>query len=487
MNESLTQAFDPEVFRLLGHRMVDQLAEYLARATSGQGMPVLPWAEADQLIADWPDEFPDVPAADPARTLEAMLAKTIAQSIHLHHPRYVGHQVTSPLPQAAVCEMAATLLNNAMAVYEMGPVGTVMERSLVRWMGTQLGFDRNVCDGVFTSGGSAGNLTALLAARQDRAGFDIWAHGDTGGPPLATLAGASAHYSVQRAVQIMGWGRDGIIPVAVDERFKMRADDLEPALERGHTLGRKVIAVSASACSTATGSFDPLEAIAEFCTKHGLWLHVDGAHGAAASLSPKYRSLLAGIERADSVVWDAHKMLLMPALATAVIFRTGGPSFQTFAQHASYLFGGKKPEEEWYNVGRRTIECTKRMMSFQLYAALRLYGTRFFADYVTSAFDLGRRFGEMIQAEPDFELPLRPECNIVCFRIRPKGMADDLARLDALQARIRKKVVADGSFYLVQTQLPQGLFLRVTLINPITTEEDLSALLKAIRNAAANS
>ena len=484
MNDALQQAFAPEAFRRQGYRMVDQLAEYLARATGGQGMPVLPWGEADQLMAQWPDEFPEAPAADSARALEAMLAKTLAQSNHLHHPRYVGHQVSSPLPLAAVCEMASTLLNNGMAIYEMGPVATVMERSLVRWMGTQLGFDRSVCDGVFTSGGSAGNLTALLAARQDRAGFDIWAQGSAGGPPLATLAGASTHYSVQRAVQIMGWGRDGVIPVAVDEQFKMRADDLEPALERARTLGRKVIAVSASACSTATGSFDPLEAIAEFCATHGLWLHVDGAHGAAASLSPRYRSLLAGIERADSVVWDAHKMLLMPALATAVVFRTGGPSYQTFAQHASYLFDGKKPEEEWYNVGRRTLECTKRMMSFQLYAALRLYGTQFFADYVTAAFDLGRRFGEMIQAEPDFELPVRPECNIVCFRIRPRGMADDPTGLDALQARTRQKVVADGSFYVVQTQLPQGLFLRVTLMNPMTTEEDLSELLRAVRNAA---
>ncbi len=138
----------------------------------------------------------------------------------------------------------------------------------------------------------------------------------------------------------MGWGAEGLIPVPVDERFKMRADALDGALRQAHASGRKVIAVSASSCSTATGAFDPLEPIADFCRQHGLWLHVDGAHGASASLTPKYRSLLAGIERADSVVWDAHKMLLMPALLTAVVFRNGSPSFHAFAQHASYLFAG---------------------------------------------------------------------------------------------------------------------------------------------------
>ena len=208
------------------------------------------------------------------------------------------------MPQAALWEMAGTLLNNGMVIYEMGPVATAMERSLVRWMGGQLGYDRQMCEGVFTSGGSAGNLTALLAARQDRAGFDVWTEGNWKGDPLCILAGESSHYSVQRAVQIMGWGAGGVIPVPVDERFKMRPEALAGALRQAQTSGRKVIAVLASSCSTAAGVFDPLEPIADFCQQHGLWLHADGAHGASASLTTKYRHLLAGIERADSVVWD---------------------------------------------------------------------------------------------------------------------------------------------------------------------------------------
>ena len=301
---------------------------------------------------------------------------------------------------------------------------------------------------------------------------------------LCILAGEGSHYSVQRSVQIMGWGSGGVIPIPVDAKYKIRPECLPDAVRKAKEAGRMIVALSASACSTATGAFDPLEPIAEFCRMNGIWLHVDGAHGASAALSPRYRGLLAGIEHADSVVWDAHKMLLMPALATAVIFRTGKPSFHAFAQHASYLFDGGQPEEEWFNLGRRTLECTKRMMSLKLYAALQVCGTQVFSDYVTAAFDLGKKFGEMLAVERDFEMPVAPECNIVCFRHVPAGVALDPAKLDALQVAIRHRLIETGAFYLVQTKLPTGLYLRVTLINPFTSEQDLVALINAVREAA---
>src|SRR5262249_41324946 len=131
---------------------------------------------------------------------------------------------------------------------------------------------------------------------------------------------------------ILGWGEGGCELVVSDAAFRLRADDLEPALERARAGGRRVIGVVASACSTATGVFDPLPDVAAFAERHELWFHVDGAHGASAALSTKYRSLFAGIERVDSVVWDAHKMMLLPALVTAVVFRDGRRSYEAFAQ-----------------------------------------------------------------------------------------------------------------------------------------------------------
>lgn len=471
--------FDPEGFRAQAHGVVDRLAEHLVAAQSRRGMPVLPRVPPADAVAAWPADFH---RADP-EGVDALLARVVRDSIHLHHPRYVGHQVTSPLPLAAVCELVAALLNNGGAVYEMGPVSTAMERSLAKWFGAQLGFGPG-CDGIFTSGGSVGNLTALLAARQSRAGFDTWEEGAHAGPPLAVLASDQTHYCVKRAAQIMGWGRGGVVPVATDARFRMRADALADVHRAATRAGRKVIGVVASAGSTSTGAFDPLDAIADYCEHEGLWLHVDGAHGASLALSERYRPLLRGIERADSVVWDAHKMLLMPALVTVVAFRDGARSYEAFAQDASYLFEGKAPEEEWFNGAVRTLECTKRMMSLKVYVALAAYGAPYFGEYVAKTIDLAKRFAEMLRASPDFELALDPECNIVCFRFVGGGAMERRDR-DAQQLRIRERVVESGAFYLVQTRLrDEEMFLRTTLINPLTDESDLEALLRAIRAAA---
>jgi L-2,4-diaminobutyrate decarboxylase len=467
----LRAAFSPTTFRTQGHRLVDQLADYLANTLEGAPLPVLPPSVPEAMLEEWPGAFPEMPATG----FDELMKRVLAASNHLHHPRYIGHQVTAPLPLAALCELAAALLNNSMAVYEMGPVSTAMERGLMRWMAGRLGFDARA-DGVLTSGGSAGNLTALLAARQAKAGFDVWTVGGAGGPPLTVLASGQTHYCVQRSVQIMGWGSAGVTSVPCDESFRTRADLLPDALVRAESAGRRVIAVVASAGSTATGAFDPLEPIADFCAAHDLWLHVDGAHGASAVLSSKYRHLLAGIERADSVVWDAHKMLLMPALITAVLFRDGQHSYEAFAQQASYLFSeGQRTQP--FDGALRTLECTKRMMSLKLYAALSLCGTRMFADYVTATFDLAKHFAAALRAASDFEVAVEPECNIVCFRHTPTGATD----LDALQLRVRERLLASGAFYLVQTCLPAGVFLRTTLINPLTTHDDLQALMDAVR------
>ncbi|MFS8068775.1 MAG: pyridoxal phosphate-dependent decarboxylase family protein [Byssovorax sp.] len=473
----ISTAFDPETFREQGRALVDRLADYLHRALRGE-IPVLPWRPPAEMAAAWATSFPEGPASDP-RAPGELFARVIAEANHLHHPRYIGHQVTAPLPVAALADLVAALLNNGMAVYEMGPSATAIERTVVRFLADRVGFGPGA-DGVLTSGGSIGNLTALLAARQAKAGYDAWTEGSAGGPPLAVLGSAQAHYCVARAAQIMGWGKAGFVPVPVDDRFRLRPEALDAAFTRAVDAGRRPIIVAASACSTATGSFDPLPEIAAFCEERGLWLHVDGAHGAAAALSAKTRHLVAGIERADSVVWDAHKMMLVPGLVTAVLFRDGARSYEAFAQEASYLFEGRDPEDEWFNVGTRTLECTKRMLGLKLYTALAIHGTQLFGDYVADTFDRARRFAERLAREPDFELLIPPQCNIVCFRHRPEGATD----LDELQSTLRRRLIEDGSFYLVQTRLPAGVFLRITIINPATSDADLDALIYRLREAA---
>ncbi len=479
-DELLRRAYDPEAFRERGRALVDALADYLARARAGEG-PVLPWLEPAAQRARWPAEFP-AGGGGGEESGAALARRVLAASIHLHNPRYVGHQTAPALPEGALADLASSFLNNGMAVYEMGPAATAIEHNVVGWLAGALGFGPGA-GGALTSGGSLGTLSALLAARQAHAGFDAWEGGAHAGPPLALLASDQAHYCVDRAARVMGWGRGGVVPVPSDARFRMRPEGLAGALAAARAAGRHVVAVVACAGSTATGAYDPLEPVADFCARHGLWLHVDGAHGASAALSPRYRGLLAGVERADSVVWDAHKMLLMPALLTAVIYRDGRRAPEAFRQSASYLFAAEGDAAGDDDLGRRTFECTKRMMGFQLYAALAAHGPTTFGAFVERAYDLARAFAGAIEGAGDFELAAPPEANIVCFRLRPPGL-DAGPALDALQERARERVVRSGAFYLVRTRLPAGLFLRVTLMNPFTTEADLEGLLAALRAAA---
>ena len=473
-DELLKKAFDPEAFRREGHRVVDILADFLAKSAPETRERVLAFEDPDAMAASWAGRF----GSGPSVAFSDLLPEILARSNDLLHPRFIGHQCTTALPLAALGGFAGQFLNNGSAIYEMGPVNVAMERQLVRWMTGLAGWGL-AADGVFTSGGSIGNLTALLAARQAMAERNVWTAGVAAEPNLAVLVSEQCHYSVKRAAAVIGLGEDAAVPVPVDERFHMRPDGLEAAFAGAVRAGLRPIALVANACSTATGSYDDLEAAAAFAGARGLWLHVDGAHGAAALLSPKYRSLLRGLDRADSVIWDAHKNMLMPALITAVLFREGGHSYEAFSQKASYLFE-KEAREEWYNFAHRTMECTKTMMGMRLFVSLAAYGTDFFAGYVTAVYDLAREFAGLLRASGDFETAVEPESNIVCFRHLKRGETD----LDALQRRLRRRLLEKGNFYIVQAVLRGRTWLRCTLINPRTTIADLAALLGEIRKIA---
>lgn len=467
---AIQQMFAPEAFNATGHALIDLLSRYLADNLAGKG-PVLDWQPPAIAMSQWQAELPRHGTHTHEQLLQTLQDEILSASLHIHHPRNLGHQVATPLPMAALCDLVAALTNQAMAVYETGPSATLLERQVLRWMGELIGWQQT--EGVLTSGGAQANLTALLAARQVKTNWNAWQHGVSAGPPLRLLASEHAHYSVSRAAGIMGLGTDAVIKVAADEQGRMDMATLHRAWQRCIDEGTMPFAVVATAGCTPTGSIDPLIEIAAFCRAHDLWLHVDGAHGASALLSGKHRSLLEGIALADSVVWDGHKLLYMPATVSAVLFREPQNSYAAFAQEASYLFQGSSDAEEAYNTSYRTIECTKRMMGLKLWAAFSLYGVEKLGGLVDQVFATARLLAEKLLAAPDFELLMMPQTNIVCFRYD----IDD-------QSGIRKKLVESGAFHLTQVNLHGEIWLRTTIMNPFTAESDLDALFVAIRQNA---
>lgn len=456
---TIRDAYDPERFRADGHRLVDALADQLAAWHRGEGV-VLPWRNPAEARAAWRLDASGNESADLVEDLAAIARASTA----LAHPSCMAHQVPPPLPGAALAELSAALLNNGMAVMEMGPASTPIELEVVEWMCRALGMPRGA-GGVLTSGGSLGNLTALLAMRQARAGFDAWKAGAHGGPPLAVVTSEEAHYSVARTLRIMGWGDGGAIAARVDEHHRLTAASVREAL--GRAGDRKVIGVVAAAGSTATGAFDSLEELAELCEERGLWLHVDAAHGGGMALT-KYRGRLRGIERADSVVWDAHKLLMMPALVTAVLFKRETDAYQAFAQKAPYLFDERAAIPD---LGQRTLECTKRAMAIEMWTALRVHGEAWFGEVVERQVELAQMLAAKVKASEDFELHVEPESNIVCYRHK---QADN--------RELRRRVVEDGRFYIVGTELGGTYWLRSTMMNPLIEERDIEALLAHLRS-----
>ncbi len=477
MKSKIPAPFDPEEFRHEGHKLVDILSDYLKRTLKGEEKTVLPWNEPDKLA----EIFSFDSASGENEPFENYIERVLKYTNHLHHPHYVGHQVTTPLPVTALVQFCTSLLNNGAAIYEMGPVAMAMEKNLVRYFGSMIGFEAG-CDGIFTHGGSAGNLTAMLAIRQNMCDYNIWEEGVKEHGKPGFMISDQSHYSIGRNAKIMGLGDESLIRVPYDNKYRMKVSLLPEYKKMAEGKGIKVVSVVANSCSTATGSYDDLEAVADFCEKNGLWMHVDGAHGTGVLFSEKYRDRVKGLDRADSVIIDFHKMLLVPGLNTMVLFKNGEKSYETFAQKASYLFK-KTDENEWYNSAKRTLECTKSAMGVVAYTAVKYYGASYYREYIDSRYDLAAAFAELIEGTPEMELAVKPDANIVCFRYAPDNLDDN--NLNKINALIRDKIIKGGSYYFVQTELEGKLWLRTTLLNPVTDIGDLRELIDRIKEVGA--
>lgn len=457
------------------------IAGYFADAHAGRGPVSSP--HASEALAS---RFAAAPPED-GRPLADVLAHftrdVMSDCNRLAHPMAMGHQVSAPLPAAVWMESLTAALNQSAAVAEMSPTGTALETQLVRWLCAQAGFGAGA-GGTFTSGGTEATFAALLAARS-AAVPNVWRDGVGADPPLV-VCGEHSHYSVSRAVGQMGLGLRNVIGVAsADHRMDPRA--LAAALDDPLARGHKVMAVVATAGSTATGSFDDLEAIADICEARGLWLHVDACHGASALLSAAHRHRLRGIERARSVAWDAHKMLLVPLAAGVVLVRDERELQAAFSQSAPYLFHPPTGERVW-DQGVRSFQCSRRLDAFKVWVALQRYGTRGMAALYDRLCETTRELHAMLHARADFETLHEPECNILCFRYvggasgtaAPGEAAHDEAALDALNLEMRERWNRSGEGWITTTVLGGRRVLRVTLMNPRTSREHLARTVEGL-------
>jgi L-2,4-diaminobutyrate decarboxylase len=498
--QRIAAIYDPAAFQIAGERLMSVLAEHV-QAVETRGAKVLNWIPPSSQVQHarhaLDDECAHTPlpcresvrdgsnTSDLRPRLEHLIRDSLARGQNLHHPHYVGHQVPAPVPLAGLFDLVGAVTNQCMAIYEMGPWATAVEHAVIDAVGERLGFSAGTFAGLVTSGGSLANLTGLLTARNVSLG-DAWSTGLANRSPAPVMiAQADAHYSVTRTAGIIGLGTRQIVPAAIDARRRMDPNRLEESLRNLRAKNVPIVAVSAAACATPIGAFDPLNDIADVCARHEVWLHVDAAHGGALAFSEKHRHLLAGIDRADSVVCDAHKMMFMPALCAMLFYKNREHRLATFHQEAPYLFDPTAPELRDYDSGIVNLECTKRAAAFGVWGIWSMFGPQVFSDMVDVTIDLAQKFHAMLAASDDFEPLHEPQCNIVAFRYVPHALRDAPAeKLDAFQLELRRAVIESGEFYLVQNRLDGRPVLRTTMMNPLTTEDDLRDLLACLRRTA---
>lgn len=462
--EKLKQAYNPTTFKKQAYALVDILSEHL-EASIDSKKPANNHHNPDDSLAYWQKHM-DAPYEGSDKLFEDIISK----SVQVHNSKYIGHQVTPTLPIAALASFLSSMLNNGMANYEMGNVSSTLEKLLVDFMLDKFTW-KTSGSGFLTSGGTLANLTALLAARRAKAPENSWFNGHNS--KLVVFITEEAHYCVERALRVMGFGDEGIIKVPVDKNFKMDLNALELKHRKCLSDGLLPIAVVASGCSTSTGVYDNINAMADFCEGSNLWLHIDGAHGGAAIFSDKYNYLLKGADRADSIIIDAHKMMMAPALCTFALFKEQKYCNSNFAQKAQYLWE-KADDEDWYNYGRKTFECTKLMMSIKVYAILKEHGEGIFTEYVDTLYSAAKDFSEIVNKSPDFEMLMIPESNIMCFRY------SKTENKNTTNKKIREYLLNDGEFYIVQTELNGDIWLRLSIMNPFTTTNIFKQLINKI-------
>lgn len=463
-------------------RIVAEALENYHRESLSRRAPVISQPPLSQLIETLELERLATEGGLEGDGLKRFLQRYLEATTRLHHPAYLAHQVAVPHASGALAALVDGFTNNAMAIYEMGPAAAAIEYFVIRWLLQKIGWPSERCRapavssagpigaGVLTHGGSLANLTALLAARAKLAP-EAWHLGTP--KDLAVLVPAAAHYSISRAAGILGIGVKNLHALEADTRGRIRPDRLENAWGRMRDQGRRPLALVANACSTAAGMYDPLDEIGHFCRERNIWFHVDGAHGAGALVSKRYRSCLHGVEKADSLVWDAHKLMRTPTLCAAVLVRDGRDLDGAFQQEAGYLFHDK--DQPGIDFIHRTVECTKAGLGLKFFSVLAALGEKRLADYIDRQFRLAEEAYRYIERQPDFECPMRPMSNILCFGFRDR-------RIDPLQ--IRKRLIASGDFYLSSTDLNQRRYLRLVFMNPETSLEDIHGLLDSMRRIA---
>lgn len=474
--------------RELSSQVTELVNEYFSEVST---LPVFPETAGGKTIEALGKSLPL--EAEPLEKLIDDCRVIIEHSRHNGHPRFFGYVASPATAPGAFGDLLASALNVNVTSWRSGPAATEIERTVVSWLATLIGYttDKLPAHGLLTSGGSMANLTALLIAHRAKTGPGVATKG-VGGQRSTIYSSDQIHMSIPKAADILGLGRENVRTVACDGDFRLNVPALRKLIEADSKNGLKPFCLVGSGGTVNTGAVDRLDELADVAQEFDLWFHVDGAYGALAALDANKRPLFRGLERADSVSLDPHKWLYVPLDSGCLLFRDEATARSAFAfDSADYIKVHEQNEDEAFAFWNYGPELSRRFRALKIWLTLRYYGARKIAAAISEDNALAAYLGERLEAARDFELLSKPELSICCFRYVPPSLRERLGsgqdvdnELDRLNTDIMTMVQRGGRAYVSSATLNGKFALRACITNFRTTRADLDATLDIIRDAA---
>lgn len=458
---------DWQQFRMQGHRMLDDMIDYLQGIRQRPVWQPIPDAVRGAFRGGMPAQGRDL-----TEVHQQFMQQILPYAVGNAHPGFFGWVHGGGTPVGMLAEMLAAGLNANLGGRDQIPVE--VERQLVRWMADLFEFPADA-SGLFVTGSSMANMIAVLVARYRALGREVRSHGIPPKLQLVAYASAGAHGCIAQAMDLSGLGSANLRKIPMNAQFQMDTQALEAAITADRQAGLQPFFIAATAGTVDVGAIDEMPVVAAIAERNGLWFHVDGAYGALAALSPELRPLLDGIELADSIACDFHKWGQVPYDAGFILVRDGGLHLDTFVARESYL----RRDERGMAAGSpwpcdfgpdlsRSFRALKTWFTFQVYGAERI------GQVINQTCELARYLAQRVAAEPALELLAPVALNIVCFRHRCDGDVDAFNAV--LVADLQESGIAAPSATTVRGQLA----VRVAIVNHRSGRSDIDALLDAV-------
>jgi aromatic-L-amino-acid/L-tryptophan decarboxylase len=456
---------DPEDFRRHGHALVDWIAEYLEHA---ERFPVLSRVKPGDITAALPASAPE--DGEPFEAIMADFERVLVPGLtHWNHPGFLAYFASTGSAPGVLAEFLSAALNQQAMLWRTSPAATELEAVTLGWLRQLIGLPDSF-EGVIYDTASVSTMHALAGARE-AAVKDVRVRGLAGRsdlPRVRVYCSEQAHSSVDKSLMAIGLGQDSLVKIPVDAEYRMKPDALASAIASDRAAGVLPIAVVATVGTTSTTSIDPVPAIADICERERLWLHVDAAYGGVAAMLPSHAHILAGADRADSLVVNPHKWLFTPVDLSVLYCRRLDSIRAAFSLTPEFILTGDDADATRRNLMNTGIQLGRRFRSLKLWMILRSFGAKAIRAHLAEHIRLAQLFASWVDAHPDFERLAPVPLSVVCFRWNPAGRT--VEDLDVVNQRLIDLVNQSGEVFLSHTKLREGTALRLAVAHLQTAE-----------------